>query len=319
VRRVIVVKAGALGDGRVAAPALHALRRAAPAARIEWYGHAGAGRLFLGSGLVDHAAAFDDRRLTPLFAAPPRAGCSADWSDVDLAVVWLSERAGGPVVARNLARFGARRVVRFDPLPPADDRPVWGRLTDQLAEVGLVSAPTAGPAVILRPTAEAADWARRWLAERRLAAGELVVLHPGSGGPAKRWPSAGFAALARSLANEPGRAPVVAGGEEEAELVRAVAGGSATATLVGEPLDRFAAIAAVARAYVGNDAGPTHLAALLGVPTVAVFGPSDPRCWRPWGDRVQVCRPGAFDGAGVWHWLDDRAAAREVLRCLGRA
>ena len=45
-----------------------------------------------------------------------------------------------------------------------------------------------------------------------------------------------------------------------------------------------------ASAFVGNDSGTTHLAAMLGVPVVALFGPGDPRVWAPPGDHVSVVR-----------------------------
>jgi ADP-heptose:LPS heptosyltransferase len=46
-----------------------------------------------------------------------------------------------------------------------------------------------------------------------------------------------------------------------------------------------------ASVYIGNDSGITHLSALLGVPTVSIFGPTDPEIWRPLGRRVKVVRP----------------------------
>jgi ADP-heptose:LPS heptosyltransferase len=51
--------------------------------------------------------------------------------------------------------------------------------------------------------------------------------------------------------------------------------------------------------YIGNDSGVSHLAAYLGLPTVAVFGPSDPKMWRPIGPTVQIVRPRFQHGPGV--------------------
>ena len=53
----------------------------------------------------------------------------------------------------------------------------------------------------------------------------------------------------------------------------------------------LAALFRTAAAYIGNDSGATHLAAWLGLPTVAVFGPSDPLRWRPFGVAVAVVAP----------------------------
>jgi ADP-heptose:LPS heptosyltransferase len=66
--------------------------------------------------------------------------------------------------------------------------------------------------------------------------------------------------------------------------------------------DNIAALKALlesAGGYIGNDSGVSHLAAYLGLPTVAVFGPSDPKMWRPMGPRVQIVRPRFHRGPGI--------------------
>ncbi len=56
---------------------------------------------------------------------------------------------------------------------------------------------------------------------------------------------------------------------------------------------------AAARVYIGNDSGPTHLAAAAGTPVVALFGPSDPAVWAPRGPRVAVAKAGSLDEISV--------------------
>jgi hypothetical protein len=60
---------------------------------------------------------------------------------------------------------------------------------------------------------------------------------------------------------------------------------------VGVPLSRLAALLVECSGYVGNDSGVSHLAAALGVPTAAVFGPTDPAVWAPVGPKVSVVGP----------------------------
>jgi len=146
----------------------------------------------------------------------------------------------------------------------------------------------------------------------------VVLLHPGSGGRAKCWPLAAFRAVARRLrAGELGSEtePVFVLGPVELERWPA----AEIALLRGEfpvlepePGDLPRHIAAAA-AYVGNDAGPTHLAALLGTPTVALFGPTSAAVWRPRGPRVAVLA-GECDGA-AWGLTGDAvlAALRELV------
>jgi heptosyltransferase III len=79
-------------------------------------------------------------------------------------------------------------------------------------------------------------------------------------------------------------------------------------TAAGLSLPETAALLASARAWLGNDSGPSHLAALCGTPSTVLFGPTDPRVWRPLGERVRVIisPDGSMEGIGV----------REVLEAL---
>jgi ADP-heptose:LPS heptosyltransferase len=73
-------------------------------------------------------------------------------------------------------------------------------------------------------------------------------------------------------------------------------------------------VIAGARAFVGNDSGPTHLAAQLGIPTIALFGPTDPRCWSPVGPAVSIVSPAS---PRPMTWLTARRAYEAVVRALG--
>lgn len=116
-----------------------------------------------------------------------------------------------------------------------------------------------------------------------------VVIHAGSGGIAKQWPLPAWLSLKRKL--EAVGLPVrLIAGEAEQERFRdadrarfAGAGG-----LFVQAIQVLAEIVGQARAFVGADSGPSHLAAQLGTPTLALFGPTDPGCWSPIGPRVSV-------------------------------
>ncbi len=98
-----------------------------------------------------------------------------------------------------------------------------------------------------------------------------AVLHPFSGSPRKNWPLARFEELARALAAE-----------------MPVEWAARPGELRFQSLDDLGRWLAGARVYIGNDTGVTHLAAAAGVPTLALFGPTDPRVWAPRGARVRV-------------------------------
>lgn len=143
------------------------------------------------------------------------------------------------------------------------------------------------------------------------AADGPVVVHPGSGGREKCWPAERFETLVAEL-RAGGRTVVPVLGEAEGERwePEVIARwreelGAKALTSLDELLD----LVRSASLYVGNDAGPTHLAAQLGAPTVALFGPSNPRVWAPLGPRVTVLAP---PDPSPMEWLD---VARVVAAC----
>jgi heptosyltransferase-3 len=113
--------------------------------------------------------------------------------------------------------------------------------------------------------------------------GEFAVIHPFSGSARKNWPLERYRELAGQLV---ARVPVAWCTGSEDELAGAVR---------FDDLYELGCWLAGARLYVGNDSGITHLAAAVGTPVVALFGPSDPAIWAPRGPRVRVvatARPG---------------------------
>ncbi len=141
-----------------------------------------------------------------------------------------------------------------------------------------------------------------------------ILIHPGSGGRAKCWPLAGFLHVARSLRSIGYDMRLVLGPAELERWPAAERDALARefSLLTAPDPDELARALAGARAYLGNDAGPTHLAALLGTPTVALFGPTRPTVWRPLGLRVTVLAgdPAAGPGWGI--------SVAEVARAVGR-
>ena len=104
-----------------------------------------------------------------------------------------------------------------------------------------------------------------------------AVVVPGSVWPTKRWPRERFREVAGRVASDLGLPVLLLGTPAERELCDDVLAGASGANLSGETtLGEAAALTARARLFVGNDSGPTHMAKALGVPSVSIFGPTDP-------------------------------------------
>jgi hypothetical protein len=114
--------------------------------------------------------------------------------------------------------------------------------------------------------------------------GDFAAIHPFSGSPRKNWPLDRFRELARRL---PIPVRWCAGPDETLEDAVRI-----------DDLYELACWLATARLYIGNDSGITHLAAAVGIPVIALFGPTDPAIWGPRGERGRIVS-GNLDSVGV--------------------
>lgn len=151
--------------------------------------------------------------------------------------------------------------------------------------------------------------------EPRAAPSGPVLLHVGAGSPLKRWPLDRFLALNRELRDHAHLCGLLAGEVEAerfspAELARFRDHGG----VVCESLAELAGQLRTARLVVCGDSGPGHLAAQLGVPTLSLFGPTDPQVWAPIGPRVSVLAPPL--PTGNMQWLETAPVIARALSML---
>ena len=175
----------------------------------------------------------------------------------------------------------------------------WGerRLTRMIDCMGALALPKGAippPEWPLPEIAVPREELAAWLERRGLAARKhtVVAMAPGAVGPGKRWASRSYAELARRL-TAAGTSVWILGGPNEAPFAREIvaAGGDGVRDLTGNDLrDAVVAFAAV-DAAVTNDSGLMHVAAAMGVPTVALFGPTDPQLWAPLNPLAAVIEP----------------------------
>jgi heptosyltransferase-2 len=181
-------------------------------------------------------------------------------------------------------------------------------------------------------------WAGGFLSGRGLRPGSFIAVAPGAVWSTKRWPADAYGAVVREIFLEAGLPAVLVGSAEERGLCQAVAaaaGPSArTTSAAGDAtLGGTAALIAGAALYVGNDSGLTHIAAALGTPTVAIFGPTDPGQFDFAGHAVvfadvpcSACSFYGGDRCRLRHWEcmrlirpdDVLRAARGLLAARGR-
>jgi ADP-heptose:LPS heptosyltransferase len=293
IHRILAFRPGALGDTILTADALIALRSHFSDAEIELIGNAQAGAVLVQSEIVQRVTTFDSAEVTALYTRPPRL--APRWATADVAVLWLGR---ADPIAGVLCEAGVGRVIIGEPPTTESHLHAADQLMASLAPLGITQRPQLRPLVIGHDEHEAAP----------RAATRSALIHPGSGAARKNWPSDRYAALARQLVEDGWSVSLLSGPADESSVRQVVASLGNTAPRVVAP----ASVVELAKEltntalYIGNDSGVTHLSARLGTPTVAIFGPTDPRQWAPRGPRVAVLR------GAPWPSVD------AVLRELGR-
>jgi heptosyltransferase-2 len=185
------------------------------------------------------------------------------------------------------ARFGLINDMRFSErkLP---------RMIDQMGALALPKGARLPAEWPLPELKVPADEVARWRAQRGLTAEgrPIVTLSPGAVGAGKAWPPGHYAALARAL-TEDGASVWVLGGPDETAIAKQIAGaaGSHVHDLTSADLRNAILALAAADISVTNDSGLMHVAAAIGTPTIAIFGPTSPWHWKPLNPIAAILEP----------------------------
>jgi len=301
---LLLVRTDHLGDMLLTLPMVDAVKTAFPGCRVTVLAspvNAEAARHHAG---VDHvevdpleAKGSGLRGVGPLARQVRALGCDAavvvhPTPRLALAV-WL-----GRVPVRVGTAYRAYSVLFNRRVREHRRRPPWKH--ESQYNVNLLEPLGVGP-VEARPfrwrvSAEEAQAVDAVLREQRVGDGRFAVLHPGSAGSNLNWAPAQYGELGRRLAAD-GLRVTVTGGPSETGLTAAVcaASGAGAIDLGGRlSLSHLAALLQRSVLYVGSSTGPTHLAAAVGTPIVALYSPlrsAAPVRWRPLGERVEVLTP----------------------------
>lgn len=297
VRRILVIRVGAVGDTILLLPALKALRACYPGASLELMGYPERVEIACHPQHYAHcASSFEAAGLSALYrkdGSLPESQRSR-LGEFDLIIAFSHDPEG--LLAENLRRTRAKQVLVCSPFPPPGQIVHASRHLLACLEVLGVRSEGIEATIGL----EAQDWARAgdfWeqhdSAFKRHGTRALVALHAGSGGPKKRWPIDRFVRVGRTLARDRRANLLLISGPADRSVVQDLAEGlkeEGPLIVDGLPLRTLAAVLARCDLYLGNDSGISHLAAAVGSHTLVLFGPTDPRIWAPLGPKVTLLR-----------------------------
>lgn len=315
-----------VGDSVLAIPAMKAVRARFPEAEITLLVRPWVAGVF-------KAASFIDR----LWSEPRPAGIS-DWLRItknireghfDMALLFPNsfESAAMIFLGRVPRRVGyatdGRRWLLTNSLKPASEK--RHQVYYYLDLAGAVSAAVDQPSIGIEASDEEKERAAKLLSAEGISPGRrYLVLNPGAAyGSAKRWGEDRFAAAAETLATEMDLDVAIVGSEKERSIAESIqklmrrrvavlSGRTSLETLIG--------VISGATLVLTNDSGPMHVAAALGIPTVAVFGATDHVVTSPWGPRTRVvreaveCSPCMLRECPIDHRCMTRVSAEAVCR-----
>ena len=320
--RALVVRLGAMGDVLHALPAVAMLRRALPEAKIGWAiesrwrellcapgvdlaGSRGAGR-----PLVDEVHMVDTRAWRKrVLSTETRRDFLAAVRGMRIREYDAALEMQGAIKSAVVAELsGARTILGFREPREHAARWLYNTLVDGgaehvieknvevvqtwLEEIGLSRATsTLQPGIALLPR-DLASEARidATLKSIGFESSPIAILNPGAGWGAKQWAPACYGELATRLKARGVRSLINYGPGEESLAHEAVASSGGNAIALFSSLSELMALARRSQLFVGGDTGPMHLAALLGVKTVALFGPTDPAINGPYWAGTRVLR-----------------------------
>jgi heptosyltransferase I len=274
--RILVVRLGAMGDIIHALPAVASLKQSFPGCKLSWAVESKWQYLLSRNPTVDDVIGVDRRGLGSWVALRRRLLAS----DFDFAVDFqgLIKSAIVASLARPDKIYGFDRSSVREKLASLvysrSAKPASVHVVDRNLE--LAAAAGAKNSVRLFPLPQGEE-------EGTLLAGDFVLASPLAGWESKQWPLEHYAELARRLRAECGLVLVI-NGADRIDVPGAHSHASGLPGLVHATRR--------ALAVIGVDSGPMHLAAALGKPGVAIFGPTDPARNGPYGESVTVLRSG---------------------------
>jgi len=299
--RILAIHSGALGDCILFGQLLRLLP-----GEVTIVSGGQTGRLLTGLGVVGRAMEFNILPIQEIFTDRPLDQCALPQllGDHDRLISCFA--AGDRKAEQRLAAMCRALTAAFLPIRPPDccDMHLIDLWADMLGLEALSSR-------VFDPWAVPQTWQGQARAELAHAqpeqAGEYVLIHPGAGSPDKCWPLEKFLELAARL----GRVVFAVG---PVELERWTSKNLACISDAFEviscrSLEVLSAAIVGARCYVGNDSGVSHLAAAVGAPTVALFGPTLAKNFSPLGELVRTVSAADIREIGTGEVL---AAVREL-------
>ncbi|OGL38654.1 MAG: hypothetical protein A2042_04075 [Candidatus Schekmanbacteria bacterium GWA2_38_11] len=301
--RILIIKNGAIGDFLLSLPTFHSIRMKFPEAYIEIMGNSEIIKLVEDRFYADKGISIEISGFSNFFIKDGNLPDSLVnyFKSFQKIFTYLNDKDG--TFANNLSKAGVKEVYPFEILSPElfQEHAVkeFSKILNP-SDIGLV---TEEPKIFLNESDRqfASNFFRSHFG---LFAGKsYIAIHPGSGSTKKNWPLKNFIELSEQLLKNSICNILLLSGPAEEKSVNfsEIAKIDGIIEVKDLSLHELAAILERCDLYIGNDSGITHLSAAVGIPTIAIFGPTNAKIWGPIGNMVKIislnlsCSPCARD------------------------
>ena len=312
VNRILIIHQGAIGDFILSLPAISSFKNSYPDASVEIRGYLHILQLVEKRFYADKISSIDQKGMAQFYSEKSvlDAKLIEHFKQFDLIIIF--GREGSKTLFHNLKKVNVKGVCFIDTFPHNDED--VHIIDHQLYQLSHLGYKTLDKVPRLFPDEEDGKRATEFFNKRRLNDNSLkVAIHIGSGSRMKVWPTGRFAQLSEKLIKMDGAKIILPIGPADEKMVQEYFGlidSEAIIPIANLPLNELAAILKKCEVYVGNDSGITHVAAAVGIPVVALFGPTDPQVWGMRGDNVSVMYKGGFTCSPC--------SREEMKRCVNR-
>jgi heptosyltransferase-3 len=283
-KRILILRGGAIGDFVLTLPALKLLRDRFPNAHLEILGYPQIAALAEKRFYADAVRSIESGSLARFFAKDAELPdeLAGYFSGFDLILSYLHDP--DRILEKNLQRCGVTTLL-MGPSKLDNSAHAAFQLARPLEALGLY---LQDPAARLYPSEEDRDFARVSPGGRSKP---IVALHPGSGSETKNWAIEKWIALGHLLFSAGYGLLVIAGeaDEKRAETLESAWRGKPVRFLKHQPLPKLAALFE-GGLFIGHDSGISHIAASAGARCILLFGWTDPAIWAPANQNVTVLR-----------------------------
>jgi len=286
-KRILIGHAGGIGDLLLALPAMRLFCQNFSPYELALLGYPERLALISGDLRAQTIYSIDSAEMAYLFSPVDKTSSNLKtfFSSWEIALIFGQSLGQG--LKKGLQKYGIKEIFVINNFPKKNGRiHMRDHLIADLKSLGIKGVIEKSP---LQLPEEAEKFAQQFWPEKNVYPPQRVLaIHPGSGNPAKNWPPQYFAQVADYFADlakillisgpAPDGVPEVMSKLKKAKPI----------IVHNLPLLKLAGLLKSCLAFLGNDSGITHLAASLGIPTLSIFGPTDPQVWGPQGENVQI-------------------------------